>query len=136
MRTLALTLALVMAAGCGTAGPNNNRRLARNILIGTTVLAGASAIASGVISEQKESDLRDDLQAGTLTGAEFAIRDDDGRKWNRIGRASIFLAGLSLVGLGILWEMSLTDRLEQAPAMPGDLVPLPASPAAPAAAGH
>jgi hypothetical protein len=102
---LALALCAALAGGCGS-----SRATARAVLVGVALIAGGTAIGSAVVSSNKEDSLRNDAQTGSLSGRAFADRDSEGQRWNRAARASVFVAGLALVGLGISWEMGLGDH--------------------------
>jgi hypothetical protein len=131
-RTVALFVSVAMASACSSGPGVKNRSAARNILAALVVVAGAGAVGAAAVSENKEQSLRDDVKAGTLTGRQFAERDTEGQHWNRAARASAFVAGLGVVGLGILWEMSIGDRIQNgpidAPAAPQALLPAPVAP--------
>jgi hypothetical protein len=120
MRVLRSTLVLAMAVallGAGCASGDLPRRTAPKVILGALVLGGAAlAVVAAVKSDAIEKDLREDYGRGGLSGRDFGTRDADGERWNRIGRASAFVGGLSLLGLGVLWEMSLSDRAGQGPA--------------------
>lgn len=118
MRASALVLCLALAsAGCAANKSNGmpDRTVARNILIGVVAGSVAVAVGSAVAGKSVENGLRDDLARGDLSGTDFAHRDDQGRRWNRIARASLYVGGLAALGLGILWEMSAGDRLQVGP---------------------
>jgi hypothetical protein len=105
-----LTLALLgcfLSAGCGSAQGGRARGVAAGVLGGLAVLAGAGAVGASRISEDKEKKLADDLAARPLTGAEYADRDAEGKRWNRAARGAVFVSGLALVGMILVWESSL-----------------------------
>lgn len=110
MRALSLTMALgLLLAGC--ASGDLPRRTAPKVILGALVVGGAAlAVVAAVKGNAIEKELRQDYAGGNLSGRDFGARDADGERWNRIGRASAFVGGLSLLGLGVLWEMSLSDR--------------------------
>jgi hypothetical protein len=138
-----LLLAVLVAAGCASTGrradgtPDRSRT--RNLLIGAAVVTAGLAAGAAILSANAESSLRDDVAAGRTTGADFADRDEAGRRWNRAGRFAAFATGLSLVGLAIVWETGIGDRIQMGPAerTPADdkapLVPVPGAGAPPGA---
>ncbi len=116
MRTTCVVLACFLpVAGCasGRVAGMPNRSAARNVLIGVALGTAAIAIGSAVAGNSVESKLRDDLQAGNLSGREFADRDAEGRRWNRVARASAFASGIAVIGIGVVWEASLGDRRQE-----------------------
>jgi hypothetical protein len=123
-KLLLVLLAAVATGGCGTAGRQGERAVARTLLVGAMIAAGGTAAGAAVVSGNKESDLRALANAGSLTGRQFAERDSEGQRWNRIARGSAFVAGLAVVGLAILWEMTAGERALEAtaPAPPGTAV--------------
>ena len=110
--------AAVLAAGCGTASRGRGRGVAAGLLIGLATVAIGSTVATAVVSNDKEDKLREDVQAGTLSGREFAERDEEGKRWNRAARASAFVAGVAVVGLLILGEVTWADQYEYGPVTP------------------
>ncbi len=129
MRAMAVVVALMLFAGCGS---GSNRKTARNVLIGFVVVSAVAAVGTAVVGHGVEKDLRRDYEAGGLAGRQFADKDADGERWNRWSRASLFVTGLSVIGLGIMWEMSEGARLQTGPRekTPGDdkslIFPVPA----------
>jgi hypothetical protein len=125
MRALACGLVFLLAGGCASG------RTAGKVVLGALVVGSAAlAISAAVKSNSIESQLRDDYRTRDITGMEFAKRDSEGQRWNRIGRAATFVGGLSLLGLGVIWEMSLNDRAantEPVPPRTGPLIPLPSA---------
>jgi hypothetical protein len=122
MRALACGLVILLAGGCASG------RTAGKVVLGALVVGSAAlAVSAAVKSNSIESKLNDDYRNRAITGMEFAQRDSDGQRWNRIGRAATFVGGLSLLGLGVIWEMSLSDRAGSEPAQPapGPVLPLP-----------
>jgi hypothetical protein len=122
MRALACGLVFLLAGGCASG------RTAGKVVLGALVVGSAAlAIGAAVKSSSIESKLDDDYRNREITGMQFAERDSEGQRWNRIGRASAFVSGLSLLGLGIIWEMSLGDHASSEPAQPapGPILPLP-----------
>ena len=118
MRALACGLVILLAGGCASG------RTAGKVVLGALVVGGAAlAIGAAVKSNSIEKNLNDDYRGQTITGMQFAERDSDGQRWNRIGRAAAFVGGLSLLGLGVIWEMQLADKAQSEPAKP-DLGPL------------
>lgn len=117
MRLTASLLVALLAAGCASTGQGgrSDRSLARNVLIGVAAGSAALAVGAAVAGENVESRLRRDYEAGAVSGREFAGRDAEGKRWNRVARASGFVTGLSIIGLGILWEMSIGDRIQRGP---------------------
>lgn len=123
MRAPVLVLVVALGSGCATSGANrtgsdglSGRKIAAGVLIGVAVASAGMATFAMTKGNRIERDLRDDLATGTLTGRQFAERDADGLRWNRVARASGFVGGLSLIGLGILWEMAIGDRAASAAA--------------------
>ncbi len=104
---------LLLSAGCGSAGPgrSSGNGTARTVLLAVAVGSAAVAIGSAFVSANKESSLRDDLAAGKVTGSDYNERNASGLRWNRFSRASVFIGGLSLVGMGLLWEMGVGENL-------------------------
>jgi hypothetical protein len=122
MRALACGLVFLLAGGCASG------RTAGKVVLGALVVGSAAlAVSAAVKSNSIESKLNDDYRNRPITGMEFADRDSDGERWNRIGRAATFVGALSLLGLGVIWEMSLADRAGTEPArpVPGPMLPLP-----------
>ena len=122
MRALACGLVILLAGGCASG------RTAGKVVLGALVVGSAAlAVGAAVKSNSIESKLADDYRTREITGSEFAKRDSDGQRWNRIGRAAAFVGGLSLLGLGVIWEMQLGDQARSEPAqpVPGSLLPLP-----------
>jgi hypothetical protein len=115
--SLVAVLAL-LSAGCGTGKGRPSRGLAVGLLIGLTAVAGGATVYAAHKSEQKEKDLRNDVQSGNLSGRQFAERDDEGQKWNRTARATAFVGVLGVVGLIIVGEMMLADRNQYGPIEP------------------
>jgi hypothetical protein len=131
MRALCCGLVLLLAGGCASSG-NLPKRTWPKVVLGALVLGGAAVgIAAGVKGDNIEEELADDIRQREVSGREFASRDSDGERWNRIARASAFVSGLSLLALGILWEMSLADRaeagLDRPPVQQGPIFPVPAA---------
>ena len=110
--------------GCGSSGTGRGRKVAAGVLLGLAAVAGGGAVAAGVASNNKEKELREDLEAGTVDGSEFAARDQSGVRWNRAARASAFVAGLAVVGLVVVWEMGLSAERQYGPAEQPTLGPL------------
>jgi hypothetical protein len=106
-------LALVFVCGCGS-----NRAIARNLLVALTLGSAALAVGAAVKSNRIEKDLKRDLDQGSLTGRQFADRDDQGTHWNRIGRAAAFGAGVFVIGLGIVWETGVASEIQNGPRQP------------------
>jgi len=122
MRALACGLVILLAGGCASG------RTAGKVVLGALVVGSAAlAVSAAVKSNSIESKLNDDYRNRAITGMEFAQRDSDGQRWNRIGRAATFVGALSLLGLGVIWEMSLADRAGTEPGRPapGPMLPLP-----------
>jgi hypothetical protein len=127
MRALACGLVFLLLGGCAT-----GTRTAPKVILGALVVGSAAlAIGAAVKSDSIESKLRDDYASREISGSEFASRDRQGQRWNRISRASTFVGALSLLGLGIIWEMSVLDEAERPPAKPD---PTPIFPVAPTGA--
>jgi hypothetical protein len=111
----ALVLAALLVGGCSRTPGVRSRGLAKGILLVVAAAAAGGAAGAAVMSDRTEKSLRDDLAAGSLTGRAFAVQDDEGRRWNRIGRASVLVGGLAIVGLVITWQMALADRYQYGP---------------------
>jgi hypothetical protein len=122
MLSIRLLMIIALAAsGCaaGTrADGTPNRSFARNLLIGVALGSAALAVGSAVAGAKVERDLRSDLDAGGLSGREFAELDADGRRWNRLSRAATFASGLSVLGVAIVWQMGVSDRMQLGPRAP------------------
>jgi hypothetical protein len=131
MRALCVAMALLLA-GCGSSGIPH--RTAPRVILGLIAAGGAAvAIGAGLKGNSIESKLKDDLAAGNVTGRQFASRDADGERWNRIGRGATFVSALAVLGLGVLWEMSMGDHSQYdapKPAQQGPIFPVPAPSAA------
>ncbi|HXU81352.1 MAG TPA: hypothetical protein VN914_08140 [Polyangia bacterium] len=107
MRALACGLVILLAGGCASG------RTAGKVVLGALVVGSAAlAVGAAVKGNSIESKLGDDYRQREITGMEFATRDSEGQRWNRIGRAATFVGALSLLGLGVIWEMSLADRAQ------------------------
>jgi hypothetical protein len=146
MRAVASLMGLVLAAatagGCASSGqpttaPGMPSRTAVRTLLAAVALGTAGlAVGAALKSEQIEKDLRAESQSRDLTGREFAARDAEGTRWNRIGRASTFVSALAVIGLGITFEMRSGDRIRHTPTPEGPpqvLPPVPPPPSAGAA---
>ncbi len=125
VRGTCLLLAATLVSGCASGGQQggssgSGRTIARNILIGLAVGTAAVAVGSAFAARSAENSLRDDAEAGTITGREFADRDATGLRWNRITRASFFLSGLSIIGTGVVWEMGEGVRVQTGERTPAD----------------
>jgi hypothetical protein len=132
MRALCCGLALAVLSGACASSNGLPNRTAAKVVLGAVVL-GAAALAGVAAAKGNsiEKDLRTDLQGGALSGRDFASRDDDGRRWNRIARASAFVSGVALIGFGIVWEMGIGDRFQYGPTETGGIPtvsPIPAGP--------
>lgn len=121
-RAIALGLALGLAlpaGGCATPArkPDGmpDRSTTRNVLIGVAAATVAIAVAGAVAGAAAESSLEDDLAAGKVSGDDYVDRDKAGRRWNRLSKLALFGAGLSLVGMALLWEASEGDRVQYGP---------------------
>jgi hypothetical protein len=132
MRVLCCGVALaVLSAGCASNGVPN--RTAAKVVLSVVVVGAAALVTTAVVKGNKvEGDLRNDLQGTAVSGRDFAKRDDEGRRWNRIARASGFVGALALIGLGIVWEMGVGDKVQMGPAEspnaampPTAMLPLP-----------
>jgi hypothetical protein len=106
---------VLLAAGCGSGPGVRNRSVAKGLLVALAVAAAGGTAAAVVLSQNKEKSLRDDVQMGLVSGREFADRDAEGKRWNRVGRASVLVGGLAIVGLVIAWQMGLGDRYQFGP---------------------
>jgi len=113
MRAICLGLVFLFTAGCASG------RTAGKVVLGALVVGSAAlAVGAAVKGDSVESKLADDYRQREITGSEFASRDSEGQRWNRIGRAATFVGALSLLGLGVIWEMSMGDRAQAEPAQP------------------
>lgn len=124
MRAICLGLVFLFTAGCASG------RTAGKVVLGALVVGSAAlAVGAAVKSDSVESKLADDYRDREITGSEFASRDAEGQRWNRIGRAATFVGALSLLGLGVIWEMSMGDEARSEPAKPSTapIFPLPAA---------
>jgi hypothetical protein len=124
MRAFCCALVFLFAGGCASG------RTAGKVVLGALVVGSAAlAVGAAVKSESIETKLADDYRTREITGREFANRDAEGQRWNRISRASAFVGALSLLGLGVIWEMSLGDKAqEQAPKVDqSPIFPVPAA---------
>jgi hypothetical protein len=129
MRALRGAVVLMLVAGCATNG-SLPRRTAPKVILGVLMVGSAAlAVGAAIKSHSIENDLANDYKQREISGREFASRDSQGQRWNRIGRASAFVSGLSLLGLGVLWEMSKADEAQTEPSQPNQtpLFPLPAA---------
>jgi hypothetical protein len=87
------------------------RRTAPKVILGALIVGSAAlAVGAAVKSRSIENDLANDYKTREISGSEFANRDAQGQRWNRIARASSFVGAVSVLGLGVLWEMSLNDQ--------------------------
>jgi hypothetical protein len=109
-------VAVLLAAGCASKPGVRSRTLAKGLLLAVTAAAAGGAAGAAVMSEKQEQRLRDDLAAGSVTGRDFAKQDAEGLRWNRVGRASVLVGSLALVGLVITWQMGLADAYQLGPA--------------------
>jgi hypothetical protein len=114
----------LLSAGCGTGKNRPSRALAAGLLLGLTAVAAGGTVYAARMSDQKEKDLRDDVQSGNLSGRQFAERDEEGEKWNRTARASAFVGVVGVVGLIIVGEMMLADGYEYGPIKPPTSKPI------------
>jgi hypothetical protein len=124
MRALCLGLVFLLGTGCASG------RTAGKVVLGALVVGGAGlAVGAGLKSDSLETKLAADYRTREITGKEFADRDSEGQRWNRIARSATFVGALALLGLGVLWEMSLGDRAQSEPAKPNPapIFPLPAA---------
>jgi hypothetical protein len=132
VNTLRRTSALVslvallgaLSAGCGTGKGRPSRGIAVGLLVGLTAAAAGGTIYAANVSSKKEKELRDEVQAGTLSGRQFAEKDEQGQKWNRAARASAFVGVLGVVGLIIVGEMMLADGNQYGPLEPPAAKPI------------
>src|SRR4030095_3124403 len=99
-------------------------RTAGKVVLGALVVGSAAlAVGAAVKGNSIESKLGDHYRHAELTGMEFTTRDSEGQRWNRIGRAATFVGALSLLGLGVIWEMSMGDDARSEPPRP-DAAPI------------
>jgi hypothetical protein len=129
MRALRCALMLLLAVGCASNGASPRRTLPAVILGALVVGSAGLAVGAAVKGRSIENDLARDYKQRDISGSEFASRDKQGQRWNRIGRASTFVSGLSVLGLGVLWEMSLADHAQAETTKP-DPAPIFPPPAA------
>ena len=129
MRALACGLVILLLGGCASG------RTAGKVVLGALVVGSAAlAVGAAMKGNNIQSKLGDDYRQREITGMEFATRDSEGQRWNRIGRAATFVGALSLLGLGVIWEMSQGDQAQSEPPRPapGPILPLPSARSAPA----
>jgi hypothetical protein len=112
MRLVSGVLVAVLVCGCGS---GSNNAVARNVLLALTVGTTAVAVGAAVKGRSVQNDLQRDLDAGKLTGMQFAERDNSGARWNRVSRAAAFTTGVFVLGLGIVWEMGQANRIQNGP---------------------
>lgn len=115
MRALCVALSLLLIGGCASSsGSSTPNRTAPAVILGV-LLAGSAALAvtAAVKSKDLGRKLDDDVKGGSLDGTTFIERDKEGRRWNRIGRASAFVGGLAALGLAIVWEMGLGQHADE-----------------------
>jgi hypothetical protein len=124
MRALCLGLVVLFASGCASG------RTAGKVILGALVV-GSAGLATGAAlkSDSIEKKLADDYRDREITGKEFADRDSEGQRWNRISRAATFVGALSVLGLVVIWEMSTGDKAQSEPAKPNmaPIFPVPAA---------
>jgi hypothetical protein len=132
--TLGLMVAL-LAGGCSSSPGVRSRSLAKGLLVTLALAATAGAAGAAVVSQNREKSLRDDVEMGLVSGREFADRDAEGKRWNRLGRGSVLVGGLAIVGLVIAWQMGLGDHYQFGPLEPPAPAVPPPRPAAPSSAG-
>jgi hypothetical protein len=117
MRPLCVALSLLVVGGCASTSDGGSSHASRAVptAILSALVVGSAALAVGAALKSKDvgRKLDDDLQRGALDGRAFIDRDAEGKRWNRIARASAFFGGLAVIGLGIVWEIHQSDRLEQ-----------------------
>jgi hypothetical protein len=124
MRALCLGLVVLFASSCASG------RTAGKVVLGALVVGSAGlAVGAAIKSDSIEKKLADDYRDREITGKEFADRDSEGQRWNRIGRAATFVGALSVLGLAVLWEMSMGDEAASAPPPPrmAPIFPVPAA---------
>jgi hypothetical protein len=129
MRALRGALVVLLIAGCASNGSIPSRTVPKVILGALVIGSAAVAVGAAVKSRSIQDDLANDYKQRDISGSEFASRDAKGQRWNRIGRASTFVGGLSLLGLGILWEISHADeaQLEAPKPNTAPIFPVPAA---------
>jgi hypothetical protein len=124
MRALACGLVFLLAGGCASG------RTAGKVVLGALVVGSAAlAVGAAVKGKDVQNKLADDYRQRDVTGMEFATRDSEGQRWNRIGRAATFVGALSLLGLGVIWEMQLNDQAQSEPPKPqmAPMFPVPSA---------
>jgi hypothetical protein len=117
MRIAALATAATLLVGCASGGNGGarGRAAARNVLIAAVVGTAAVSVAAAFRSEAREKELQEDLRDGGLSGRDYIDRDKEGQRWNRLARGSLFLSGVSLLGLGLVWERAQSDAAAEGP---------------------
>lgn len=114
MRSLSLVVVVALLGGCASDG--TARSTARNVLVAVAIGSAAIAVGSAVAGRSSQNSLHDDVAGGTVTGHQFVDRNTTGLHWNRATRASAFVSGLSVFGLGVVWELGQGDRIQRGPA--------------------
>jgi hypothetical protein len=124
----ALLMMAMLAGGCAN---TSGRAIARNVLIALAVGSAGIAVGAAVKGHGIEQDLKTQVAAGGLAGRTYVMRDDEGNRWNRVGRAAAFTSGLFVASLAVLWEMSESAAVQNGPAEktpaedPHPIIPLP-----------
>ncbi len=115
MRATSLLLILALGSGaCASGGSSSSGRdTVKKVLIGIAVGSAALAIGSAVGGHAAQNSLQDDLVSKPLSGSDYVSADEAGIRWNRMARASLFVSGLSLIGMGVLWEAGVGDAIRQ-----------------------
>ena len=129
-----LVMTSLSAAACGNGQTGGKARaVTAGVLGALAVGAGAGAAVAARKSSDHEKDLTEAVAAGRLTGREFTDRDAEGKRWNRLARGAVFVSGLAVVGMILVWETGLGASYQYGPAeTPRDSRLIPgASPAAP-----
>jgi hypothetical protein len=107
--SLVLVLSMLLATGCASSETGlvseASRSTAVKVLIGVALGTAAVALGAGLAGRSVKNGLADDVQAGAVTADEFNDKDAKGERWNRVMRSSLFVTGLSIIGLGVVWEM-------------------------------
>jgi hypothetical protein len=110
LRVGAACVLLSLSGACASGNGGRNHTSTKRALLGAFVATAGVGTAAAIVGERKERSLRDDIAAGTVSGTEYASRDLTGKRWNRLSRASFYVSGLMLLGLGVVYQSELGVR--------------------------